>query len=43
MLNIQELNTFLIEAKKQTYANENMKKVDSLRPSSHDYHYESEK
>ncbi|MDR2337836.1 MAG: DUF5680 domain-containing protein [Deltaproteobacteria bacterium] len=38
---IQELHKFLVEAKKQTYANENIKKVVSLRPNSEDYHYEN--
>lgn len=33
---------FLINAKKETYANENIKKSESSRIGSHDYHYESE-
>ncbi len=33
------LKEFLIEAKKQTYANENVKKQESTRVSSHDYEY----
>lgn len=37
----KELYNFLIEAKKQTYANENVKKVASSRKGSHDYHYEN--
>lgn len=37
----KELYNFLIEAKKQTYANGNVKKVDSSRKGSHDYHYEN--
>lgn len=37
----QKLYDFLIEAKKQTYANENVKKTDSSRKGSHDYHYEN--
>lgn len=36
MVNIEE---FLIEAKKQTYANENVEKVDSSRLNSKDYEY----
>lgn len=39
----KELYQFLIEAKKQTYANENIKKVDSSRKGSHDYHYQNDK
>lgn len=35
------LYDFLIEAKKQTYANENIEKVSSSRKGSHDYHYQS--
>ena len=31
---------FLVEAKKQTYANPDIKKASSLRPGSNDYHYE---
>lgn len=34
-----ELYSFLIEAKKQTYANENVKKLASSRKGSHDYEY----
>ena len=37
----KELYDFLIEAKKQTYANENIKKADSSRKGSNDYHYEN--
>lgn len=37
----KELYDFLIEAKKQTYANENVKKVTPSRKGSHDYHYEN--
>ena len=33
------LKEFLIEAKKQTYANENVKKQESTRYGSHDYEY----
>ena len=36
-----ELYNFLIEAKKQTYANENVKKQESTRLGSHDYEYSS--
>lgn len=39
----KEIYEFLIEAKKQTYANENVKKVNSSRMGSHDYHYQKEK
>ena len=35
-----ELYDFLIEAKKQTYANGNVEKVESSRLGSSDYHYE---
>ena len=38
----KELYDFLIEAKKQTYANANVKKVNSSRKGSHDYHYEND-
>jgi len=38
----QDLIKFLIEAKKQTYANENVKKSVSTRTGSHDYEYSSE-
>lgn len=41
--NIDDLYKFLIEAKKQTYANENVKKVNPSRKGSHDYHYENDK
>ena len=34
-----DLYNFLVEAKKQTYANENIKKVQSSRESSFDYEY----
>ena len=33
------IENFLIEAKKQTYANENVEKVNSSRIGSHDYEY----
>ena len=36
---MEKLNEFLIEAKKQTYANENVKKIVSSREGSHDYEY----
>ena len=36
------LARFLIDAKKQTYANSNAKKINSSRLGSHDYHYEEE-
>ena len=39
----KELYDFLIEAKKQTYANENVEKVNSSRKGSHDYHYQNER
>ena len=39
----KQLYEFLIEAKKQTYANANVKKVDSSREGSHDYHYQNDK
>lgn len=39
----QKLYNFLIEAKKQTYANENIEKVTASRKGSHDYHYENNK
>lgn len=35
----KELEKFLIEAKKQTYANENIKKQEPSRKGSHDYEY----
>lgn len=37
----KELYEFLVEAKRQTYANENIKKVAPSRKGSHDYHYEN--
>ena len=37
-----KLYNFLIEAKKQTYANENVKKVSSSRDGSYDYEYKNE-
>lgn len=37
-----KLYNFLIEAKKQTYANENIKKVSSSRDGSYDYEYKNE-
>lgn len=40
---LQLLHDFLIEAKKQTYANENIEKVNSSRKGSHDYHYQNDK
>lgn len=36
-----KLYNFLIEAKKQTYANENVEKVSPSRKGSHDYHYQN--
>ncbi len=36
---LDDLYNFLIEAKKQTYANENVKKCVSSRKGSHDYEY----
>ena len=36
-----KLYDFLIEAKKQTYANENVEKVSPSRKGSHDYHYQN--
>lgn len=36
---MNNLGKFLIEAKKQTYANENIKKQESSRNGSHDYEY----
>jgi hypothetical protein len=41
-LPISLLREFLVEAKKQTYANTKAKQSPSLRPHSHDYHYEAE-
>lgn len=38
---IDDLRNFLIEAKKQTYANENVQKILSTRFGSHDYEYSS--
>ncbi len=38
---MEDLYNFLIEAKKQTYANENIKKISSTRVGSHDYKYSS--
>ena len=38
-----DLYNFLIEAKKQTYANENAKKAESSRKSSYDYEYSNGK
>ena len=37
------LYDFLVEAKKQTYANENVKKVQSSREGSFDYEYSNGK
>ena len=42
-MNKEELYEFLIEAKKQTYANANVKKADSSRKGSKDYHYQKDK
>lgn len=39
---MEDLHSFLIEAKKQTYANENVKKISSTRVGSHDYEYSSQ-
>ncbi len=39
---IEDLHNFLLEAKKQTYANENVKKISSTRLGSHDYEYKKE-
>ena len=39
----KQLYNFLIEAKKQTYANQNIKKTNSTRKGSHDYHYQNDK
>ena len=39
---IDNLYKFLIEAKKQTYANANVKKANSSRKGSRDYHYEND-
>lgn len=39
-LPIDVLDAFLREANLNTYANENVKKAVSLRPGSHDFHYE---
>ena len=39
----KELYEFLIEAKKQTYANASVEKVNSSRKGSHDYHYKNDK
>lgn len=36
---MEKLNEFLKEAKKQTYANENVKKITSSRRGSYDYEY----
>lgn len=38
---MEDLHRFLIEAKKQTYANENVKKILSTRVGSYDYEYSS--
>lgn len=37
-----KLYNFLVEAKKQTYANANVEKVSSSRVGSHDYHYQGD-
>lgn len=39
----KDLYNFLIEAKKQTYANENVKKIASSRNGSSDYEYSNDK
>ena len=39
---MERLEEFLIEAKKQTYANGNIEKVSSSREGSNDYHYEKD-
>ncbi len=39
---IDDLYNFLIEAKKQTYANENGEKIKSTRNNSHDYEYSND-
>lgn len=39
-ITIEELTAFLKEANLNTYANEKVKKVSSLRPGSSDYHFE---
>ncbi len=39
----RDLYIFLIEAKKQTYANENVKKILSSRKGSFDYEYSNDK
>lgn len=41
-ISIDILNTFLREANLSTYANEDVKKVVSLRPGSKDYHFEKD-
>ena len=38
-MNFNELESFLMEAKKNTYANGSVKKVSSSREGSHDYEY----
>ncbi len=38
-----DLYNFLVEAKKQTYANENVKKIESSRKGSQDYEYSNGK
>lgn len=38
-MNNQKLKKFLITAKQATYADGTAKKVESLRPGSHDYHF----
>ena len=40
-MNQEKLYSFLMKAKKQTYANENIKKQKSSRNGSHDYEYSS--
>ena len=40
---MKKLSKFLVEAKRQTYANENIEKVNSSRISSHDYEYNNGK
>lgn len=42
MIPIDHIKSFLIEAKKQTYANEKVEKVSSSRWGSKDYEYQKE-
>lgn len=41
-MNKQEIEKFLVIAKRATYADGTAKKVESLRPNSHDYHFEQD-